>query len=269
MSKEYADRMPRDFDLAGRKALVTGGAGGLGKAICRALASRGADVIFTTRPGKRTGEVEKLQHELREMGSDSSVVELDLCDLASIETGVAAAYEHAGAIDILVNNAGTNVQQPALEVDEQTWDLILDTNLKGLFFTCQAVGRRMAREDRSATMGYAIVNIASQMGHVGWYKRAAYCASKAGVVNLTRVLAVEWAAFGARVNAIAPTFVHTPLADAMLADDELRRAVMEKMPVARIGEPEDIALAVVYLCASSGTMVTGHSLLVDGGWTAW
>jgi 2-deoxy-D-gluconate 3-dehydrogenase len=260
---------PDEFDLSGRTALVTGGTGGLGEEICLTLARHGANVLFTHRPGGKAREAQALRRALVALGVQAAALELDLRELASIEAAVASAYEQAGEIDVLVNNAGTNVQQRALEVDEQTWDLILDTNLKGLFFTSQAVARRMAKRSRVHDMGYAIVNIASQMGHVGWFNRAAYCASKAGVVNLTRVLAVEWASFGARVNSVSPTFIHTPLADAMLADPELRESVFAQMPARRIGEPRDVALAVLYLSGSGSTMVTGHSLLVDGGWTAW
>lgn len=260
---------PDEFDLRGRTALVTGGTGGLGREICLTLARHRANVLFTRRPGRRREEAEELQRELIALGVEASTIELDLRDLASIEAAVASAYQQAGEIDVLVNNAGTNVQQTALEVDEQTWDLIVDTNLKGLFFTSQAVARRMAQRGRAADMGYSIVNIASQMGHVGWLKRAAYCASKAGVVNLTRVLAVEWASFGVRVNSVSPTFIHTPLADEMLADPALRESVLAQMPARRIGEPRDVALAVLYLSGAGSTMVTGHSLLIDGGWTAW
>lgn len=260
---------PDEFDLSGRTALVTGGTGGLGQEICRTLARHGADVLFTHRPGGRLSEAQALQRELAALGAKTAALELDLRELQSIQEAVDSAYEQAGEIDVLVNNAGTNVQQRALEVDEQTWDLIVDTNLKGLFFTSQAVARRMAKSSRQQDMGYAIVNVASQMGHVGWVKRAAYCASKAGVVNLTRVLAVEWAAFGVRVNSVSPTFIHTPLADQMLADPEVLESALAQMPARRIGQPLDVALAVLYLSGAASTMVTGHSLLVDGGWTAW
>lgn len=270
MTDERGDPLrPDEFDLSGRTALVTGGTGGLGVEICRTLARHGANVLFTRRPGRKRSEADDLQRELTALGVGTGAIELDLRDLASIETAITSAYRQAGEIDVLVNNAGTNVQQPALEVDEQTWDLIHDTNLKGLFFTSQAVARQMAKRSRAEDMGYAIVNIASQMGHIGWFNRAAYCASKAGVVNLTRALAVEWASFGVRVNCVSPTFIHTPLADAMLADPELRESVFAQMPARRIGEPRDVALAVLYLAGAGSTMVTGHSLLLDGGWTAW
>lgn len=254
------------FDLGGRRALVTGGGRGLGAAICRELVLRGADVVFTARPGGvGTQRVDGFVQELRALGTSVSAIDLDVRSVEDIDAAVDVAFERLGGIDILVNNAGTNVQQWALEVDEATWDEIVDANLKGLFFVSQAVARRVETIDAEC----AIVNIASQMGLVGWNRRAAYCASKGGVVNLTRALAVEWAQYGIRVNGVAPTFVHTPLADKMLEDEALHREVISRMPLGRIGEPEDVANAVVYLAGSASAMVTGHTLVVDGGWTAW
>lgn len=261
--------MPDPFDLEGRRALVTGGARGIGTAICRALAARGAGVVFTTRPGGLgTARVDDLVEELRAHGAHASAVELDVRATGEIDAAVAAAADRLGSLDLLVNNAGTNIQQEALDVDEETWDTIVDTNLKGLFFTSQAFARRISGHEEGEEPRSAIVNVASQMGLVGWSRRAAYCASKAGVVNLTRVLAIEWARLGIRVNSVAPTFVHTPLADAMLEDDTLRAEVLDKMPMRRIGEPEDVANAVVYLASRGAGLVTGHTLTVDGGWTA-
>jgi NAD(P)-dependent dehydrogenase (short-subunit alcohol dehydrogenase family) len=255
-------------DLTGRVAMVTGGAGGIGRAIALSLAEAGADVIITARAVDGEAPAAKTVRELTEIGRGAAAVALDVLSRDSIKRAVAEASDHFGTIDVLVNNAGTNVQQRALDVDEETWDLILDTNLKGTFFVSQEIARRMvseAAEDRE----FAIVNVASQMGFVGWQYRAAYCSSKAGVVNLTRALAVEWAKYGIRVNSVAPTFIHTPLGDKMLEDPELRTEVLRQMPLERIGEPEDVAEAVRYLAAPTARLVTGHTLVVDGGWTAW
>jgi 2-deoxy-D-gluconate 3-dehydrogenase len=258
------------FSLEGRSALVTGGASGIGAAICRALVDRGADVILTTRPGS-LGEprVVDVVRGLEASGRRVAAVELDVRRVATIDAVVHAASEELDGLDLLVNNAGTNIPMSALDVDEDTWDRIVDTNLKGLFFTCQSFVRHVRPARNGKERPCAVVNIASQMGLVGWTDRAPYCASKAGVVNLTKALAVEWAPLGIRVNAVAPTFVHTPLADAMLQDDAFRADVLARIPMGRIGDPEDAANAVVYLSGRGADLVTGETLAVDGGWTAW
>jgi 2-deoxy-D-gluconate 3-dehydrogenase len=258
------------FSLAGKVALVTGGSQGIGAAIATAMAQAGATVAFTMRPEDGDAPARTLA-ELEGISRGGALaVEMDLRVMSAIDRAVGEVIDAFGRIDLLVNNAGTNVQQHALEVDEATWDLILDTNLKGLFFMSQAVARRMAAQGRDdESHPYAITSIASQMGLVGYARRAAYCSSKAAVVNLTRVLAVEWAALGIRVNAVAPTFVHTPLADAMLADEGFRREIESRSPMGRIGEPAEVAGAVVYLSSPAAGLVTGHTLAVDGGWTAW
>jgi 2-deoxy-D-gluconate 3-dehydrogenase len=270
-TETVAERLPSAFSLDGRVALVTGGAQGIGAAVARTLAAAGASVVLAVRPGRKDSPVvtEVLRDLCTTHANDAFAVEADVLSVASIAAAVDEASGRAGGIDILVNSAGINVQQHATEVDEDTWDLIVDTNLKGLFFMCQAVARNIIAGPQPDDARYAIVNIASQMGLVGFQRRAAYCASKAGVVNLTRALAIEWADAGIRVNAVAPTFVHTPLADAMLADERFRAEVLASSPMGRIGEPTDVANAVLYLCSPAAGLVTGHTLVVDGGWTAW
>ena len=250
------------FDLTGSVAVVTGAGSGLGKAIAKALARHGADVAVTELPGK-TALAEETVGELRALGRRAQAIPLDVTDLGSIEALVPAVVGSFGRLDILVNNAGLNIQRHALEVTEQDWDRVLDVNLKGLFFCSQAAGRHMVEHG-----GGRIVNIASQMGLVGYWRRAAYCSSKAGVVNLTRVLAIEWAKHRINVNAIAPTFVLTPLTAPMFEDADFKADVIARIPLGRLADPDDVANAAVYLASPAAKMVTGQTLAVDGGWTA-
>ena len=250
------------FDLTGSVAVVTGAGSGLGKAIATALARHGADVAVTELPGK-TALAEETVGELLALGRRALAIPLDVTDLGSIDALVPAVVGSLGRFDILVNNAGLNIQRHALEVTEQDWDRVLDVNLKGLFFCSQAAGRHMVEHG-----GGRIVNIASQMGLVGYWRRAAYCSSKAGVVNLTRVLAIEWAKHGINVNAIAPTFVLTPLTASMFEDADFKADVFARIPLGRLADPDDVANAAVYLASPAAKMVTGQTLAVDGGWTA-
>jgi 2-deoxy-D-gluconate 3-dehydrogenase len=171
-----------------------------------------------------------------------------------------------GGLDVMVCNAGVNVRTPALELTEAAWDTVLDVNLRGVFFTAQAGAAEMVRQGR----GGKIVSIASIMGLVGSPKRsAAYCASKAGVVNLTRALAVEWAEYGIQVNAVAPTFARTALTEGLFEDQAVVDFILERTPNKQLATPESIAEAVAFLCSAGADMITGVTLPVDGGWTAW
>ena len=250
-----------DFSLTGQKAIVTGSSKGIGRGIALALAHAGADVVVTSRDAARA---EPVAQEIRGVGRDALAVALDVADVESIDCMVPAVLEHFGRIDILVNNAGINIPELAVDVTEAHWDAVLDTNLKGLFFCSQRVGREMLDQGRGK-----IVNIASQMGLVGGRLRAAYCASKGGVVQLTKVLAIEWSRHGVNVNAVAPTFIRTPLTEPMLADEAFRQEVLSNIPLGRIGEVEDVVGAVVFLASSAADLITGQTLLVDGGWVAW
>ncbi|RPJ36741.1 MAG: glucose 1-dehydrogenase [Deltaproteobacteria bacterium] len=249
-----------EFDLSGKVAIVSGAGRGMGSHFAIALARYGADLVICSRT---RSELENVAAEIRQLGRRVLVQQLDVTKNCEIQAMVEATVKEFGKIDILVNNAGLGVPQWAEEVTEEAWDRVMNTNLKGLFFLSQAVGRVMIRQKRGK-----IINISSQSGSVGLIMRAVYCASKGGVNLLTKVLAVEWAKHNILVNAIAPTFVETPLTKPMLAKEEFRKYVLGNILLGRIGQPEDVIGALIYLASESANMVTGHVLLVDGGWTA-
>ncbi len=248
------------FALDGRVALVTGASRGIGRDLARALAHAGASVAAAARS---LDDLDSLVAEIDTAAGIAHAVELDVRDLASIEAAVGATVERFGRIDVLVNNAGVGTNHDALEATEDEWDAVLDVNLKGLFFCCQAAGRRM----RARGFG-RIVNISSQAGQVGIRRHAAYCASKGGVEQLTRVLALEWAPHGITVNAVAPTFIHTPGTAERLDDPAFLSGVLSQIPLGRVGSPMDVAGAVIFLASPAADLVTGATLSVDGGWTA-
>ena len=254
---------PCNFRVDNRIALVTGAGRGMGGTFAVALAHAGADVVVTELP-----DLEEDAHQTADAvvatGRRAMVAPLDVTEQASIHALVDRVLDEWGRIDILVNNAGLNIRQFAVDVTEEAWDKVVDTDLKGVFFCSQAVGRHMVARGG----GGKIINISSQLGVVGEPQRIAYCASKAGVVNVTRVLALEWAPHGINVNAIAPTYVRTPLVDTLLADEAVRESIVRRIPMGRVAEPEEIAGVVVFLASPASDFVTGHTLLVDGGWTA-
>lgn len=244
-----------DFGLKRRRALVSGAAGGLGTAIADGLAELGAQVVATSRDVRTA-------HRLAERYGTNPCT-LDVRDTASIQTVVDQVWADGG-LDILVNNAGVNRPAAMLDVTESDWDTVVDTNLKGVFFLTQAVVGHMRAENRPGS----VVNIGSQAGAVGIEERAAYCASKGGLVQLTRALALELAEHDIRVNSVAPTFVLTELTRSTLEQPELRERFLGRIPMGRFARPEDVVGAVAYLSGDMSAMVTGHTLLVDGGWTA-
>ncbi len=249
--------MSLSFRLDGKVALVTGASRGLGAGIAYALKDAGATVVGTSREQDSANQVaERL---------GSVPVAMDVSDVGSVREGVDRVASELGRLDILVNNAGLNIPQGIFDVDEASWDAVVDTNLKGTFFATQAAARHMV--DRGE--GGRIINVASQAGVVGIEERSAYGASKGGTVLLTKVLAIELAEHGVTVNAVAPTFIATELTRATLEDPAWRERILSRIPLGRVGEVEDVAAATVYLASPAAAMVTGHTLLVDGGWTAW
>jgi 2-dehydro-3-deoxy-D-gluconate 5-dehydrogenase len=250
------------LNLEGKIALVTGTGSGLGRAISIALAQSGAHVAATELPDKLETARDTVR-EVEKAGRRGLAVGLDVSKLPSIGEAVDATLTQFGRIDILVNNAGINIPRLAVDVTEDEWDKIMAIDLKGVFFMTQAVAKKAFFPQG----GGKVVNIASQMGVVGYMYRAAYCSAKAGVVNLTRVLAFEWAKQKINVNTVGPTFVDTPLTRPMFENKEFYNDVMSRIPMGRLATPEDIVGSVVYLASPAADMVTGQTLLVDGGWT--
>ncbi|HVT08559.1 MAG TPA: glucose 1-dehydrogenase [Polyangia bacterium] len=249
------------FDVAGRVALVTGAARGIGRACAIALARAGADVALGLRAHDAPGDVADV---VRGLGRRALPLQMDVTRRSEIAAAVAEAARAFGRIDILVNNAGIGPPAPAESVTEQDFDATLAVNLKGTFFVSQEVGRLMIRTGA----GGRIVNLSSQAGFVALPTESVYCMTKAAIAHLTKCLAVEWAPHGVNVNAVAPTFIRTPGTVKWLADESFRRDLLARIPLGRVGEPPDVAAAVVYLASPAAAMITGTTLLIDGGWTA-
>ena len=248
------------FSLDGQVALVTGASQGIGHDLALALANAGARVAVAAR---QLDALEQLCGEIAAAGGKAVAVEMDLRERASIEGAVAAAEARLGGLDILVNVAGLGTNHDALDATEAEWDELFAVNVRGLFFACQSAGRRMVAQ------GYGrIVNMSSQAGLVGIPRHAAYSASKAAVIGLSRVLAIEWGPHGVTVNCVAPTFVRTPGTAERLDRPEFLADVRARIPVGHVGSTTDVAGAVIYLASPSAGMVTGSVLVVDGGWTA-
>lgn len=252
--------LPR-FDLAGDVALVTGAGRGLGRAISLALAQAGADVALGLRDVASGGE---LVRQIEALGRRALALQMDMASVSQVTAAVNATAEHFGRLDILVNNAGIAPENPAENVREQDFDLTLAVNLKGTFFASQAAGRIMIQQRRGC-----IINMSSQAGFAALPTESVYCMTKAAIAHLTKCLAVEWGKHNIRVNAVAPTFIHTPGTEAALADPSFQADVIERIAALhRIGEPMEVAGAVVFLASPAASLITGHTLLIDGGWTA-
>jgi NAD(P)-dependent dehydrogenase (short-subunit alcohol dehydrogenase family) len=253
------------FELAGRRALVTGASRGIGEAIALGLARFGADVAVTARDVARLAEVAA---EIETLGRRAVPIAMDMLDVAGIRGGVAEAAAALGGLDLLVVNAGTEEVCPSLEVEEALWDKILETNLKGAFFTAQAVARVMREAAGGERQGGTIVNVCSLTSAVGVPTAAAYGASKAGLLGLTRTLATEWAPLGIRVNAIGPGYFRTALTEMFYADEGWQQAMLAKIPAGRFGDLRDLVGASVFLSSDAARYVTGQIVYVDGGYMA-
>lgn len=249
------------LDFTGRVALITGGAGSIGRAVAKGFLEGGAAKVILLDLDDAA-----LQAAADDVGrgdrSRVQVVRADVRDVRGTREAVRGAIEAAGRVDVLFNNAGLNRRKPAVEITEDDWDLVLGVNLKGLFFLTQEVGRHML-----ARGGGAIVSTASVSSVRGHKNLAAYAASKGGIAQLTRVLAHEWASRGVRVNAVAPGYLVTGLTRDYLSDPKIREKILAKIPLGRIGEPEDVVGAVLFLASDLARYVTGEVLFVDGGRT--
>ena len=252
------------LNLDGMTVLVTGSGRGIGRALAYGLAQAGANVAVSDLP-EQLPAAQETEQRIRETGADSRAYPLDVLDLSNIRQTVSQVVHDFGRLDILVNNAGIRRRAPALEVTESDWDAVLDTNLKGAFFCAQAAARPMIDQGSGR-----IINISSQLAVVAGENRAAYCASKAGLANLTRVLALEWIKYGITVNAIGPGPTETP---GLLEADTRTAAALAadlqaNMPLGRRMTPQELVGAAIYLASPSAAATTGHLLIVDGGWTA-
>ncbi len=249
------------FDLTGRVALVTASARGLGRAISLALAHAGANVALGLRDIGSGGPLAK---EIETMGRKALPLQMDMTSKDQIFKAVEDAVAHFGRIDILVNNAGVAPDNLAENVREEDFDLTLAVNLKGTFLASQAAGRVMIRQKYGR-----IINMSSQAGFAALPTESVYCMTKAGIVHLTRCLAVEWGKYNILVNAVAPTFIRTPGTESVLSDPEFHADTVERIAALhRIGEPMEVAGAVVFLASPAASLITGHTILIDGGWTA-
>jgi NAD(P)-dependent dehydrogenase (short-subunit alcohol dehydrogenase family) len=248
-------------DLHGRHALVTGAGRGIGAGAALALARAGASMTLVART---RSDLERVVSEVEAAGGRAYAHPADLLSEEEATAAVSAAAGH-GDLSICVNAAGTNRPGPARDYATEDWDALFALNVRATFLVCRSVGDDLIRRGRSGS----IVNLSSQMGTVGYPGRAAYCATKHAVEGLTKALGVEWARDGVRVNAVAPTFVETPMTKAWLSDPGFRSEVMDRIPMGQLATVDDVGAAIVYLAGDGAARVTGSVLRIDGGWTAW
>lgn len=249
------------FDLAGKVAMVTGSTRGLGETAAMALAKAGADVAVC---GRSVTDLERVSSAIKNVGRDSEGFVLDVTSSQKVREGVGQILKRFGRVDILFNNAGVNHRVPVLEYPEAEWDRVINTNLKGYFLVAQAVVPQMIER------GYGkVINMSSILGAVALPNQLAYASSKGGVDQMTKVMALEWAQKGVRVNAIAPTYFETELVAQLRNDPERFNFINERTPMGRWGYPSELEGIVIFLAAPASDFITGQTIYIDGGWTAW
>jgi len=249
------------FDLSGKVALVTGGTRGLGEVCCVALAKAGADVAVCGRSGK---DLKRVSEKIRQLGRRAEGFTLDVTNKQRVNQAVSEVLAAFGRIDILVNNAGVNHRVPVLEYAEKEWDRVINTNLKGYFLVAQATVPQMIDH------GYGkVINMSSILGTVGLANQVAYASSKGGVDQMTKVMAIEWAPKGVRVNAIGPTYFETELVTQIRSDPERFKFINERTPMGRWGHLSELEGIVIFLASPASDFITGQTIYVDGGWTIW
>lgn len=246
--------------LKGKVAIATGGSKGIGYGMALALAQAGADMAIASR---HLDEAEKAAEDMRQFGGQAIGICCDVTSVKQVDEMVGEVMACYGKIDILLNNAGMNIRKPIVEVQEEDWDRVLDTNLKGIFFVAQRVAKEMIKQ-RSGK----VINIGSVCSSVGIRELGPYAASKGGVAMLTKVMALEWAPYNIQANAIAPPYVRTPMTTGWMKDPNRLKWIIDSTPLGRLGEVDDLAGPVVFLAGNMSDFVTGHLLSADGGWIA-
>jgi NAD(P)-dependent dehydrogenase (short-subunit alcohol dehydrogenase family) len=249
-----------DVNVHGKIALVTGAARGIGRACALALAEAGADIALGLRDEHSDNGLVK---EIEAMGKRALPLQMDVSKINEIHNAIEKIKNYYGRVDILVNNAGVAPENLAENVTEKDFDYTLAVNLKGTFFVSQAAGAMMIKQKFGR-----IINLSSQAGFIALPTESVYCMTKAGIAHLTKCLAVEWAKYNITVNAVAPTFIFTPGTEEYLANEETKKQVLSKIVLGRIGEPKDVANAVLFLASPAASLITGTTLMIDGGWTA-
>ncbi|MEH7380343.1 glucose 1-dehydrogenase [Bacillus sp. JJ1533] len=248
------------FDLTGKVIVITGASKGIGKGIALSLARAGAKLVLLARS---EDELTQTEREIREIGSESLAISIDLTAIPCISGCVETIINHFGKIDILINNAGLLIPKPVLEITEVDWDRVMDINLKSVFFLSKEVGKHMIKNKSGK-----IINMSSQMAFVGYFNRSIYSTSKGGVTQLTKALAIEWSPYNITVNAIAPTATETQMTKELYKDPKILNEIKKHIPLGRIGQIEDLLGAFHFLCSESSNFMTGQTIIVDGGWTS-